>query len=95
MEINLMEVLLLIVSLCILFAVLKINRRVIGIKYSLDQLSKQNDVPENPINDELREFISKGDDIKAEKIARKLLGLSLLEGKQYVDDLKLEKNKFI
>ncbi|WP_438311714.1 hypothetical protein [Sporosarcina sp. FA9] len=95
MEINLIEILFLIVVLCILSAVLKINRRVKGIKYILDQLSKQNNVPENPINDELRELISKGEDIKAEKIARKTLGLSLLEGKQYVDDLKLEKNKII
>ncbi|MFD1929584.1 hypothetical protein ACFSFY_16195 [Sporosarcina siberiensis] len=94
MEINLIEVLFLIIVLSILFTVLKINRRVKGIKYNLYQLSKQNEVPENPINDELREFIGKGDDIKAEKIARKLLGLSLLEGKQYVDDLKLEKNNF-
>lgn len=92
MEINLINLLFLIAVLCILVTVLKINRRVKGIKYTLDQLSKHNDVPENQINDELRQLIVMGEKIKAEKIARKTLGLSLLEGKQYVDNLKVNKN---
>ncbi|MDN4607210.1 hypothetical protein [Sporosarcina highlanderae] len=92
MEINVMEILFFIAILWIMVIVSKINRRVKGIKYTLNQLSKQNGVPENPINDELRKLISHGEDIKAEKIARKTLGLSMLEGMQYVDDLKKPKN---
>lgn len=91
MEINLIELLLLIGMLYILFAVFKINRHVKGIKYTLDQLSTHVDVPENQINEELRQLIVIGEEINAEKIARKTLGLSLLEGKQYVDDLKLKR----
>ncbi|MDW0117215.1 hypothetical protein QTL97_09720 [Sporosarcina thermotolerans] len=88
MEINVMEILFFIAILWIMVIVWKINRRVTGIKHILDQLSKQYGVPENPINDELRKLISQGEAIKAEKIARKTLGLSMLEGMQYVDDLK-------
>lgn len=95
MEINLIVLLLLLGMLYLLFAVFKISRHVKGIKYTLDQLSTHIDVPENQINDELRQLIVIGEEIKAEKIARKTLGLSLLEGKQYVDDLKFQKNKSI
>lgn len=61
-----------------------------GIKYTLDQISKQIHIPESPINDELRDMIHDGNDMKAIKKVRETLGLSLLEGKQYVDALKDE-----
>lgn len=58
------------------------------IQYTLDQLTKQHGLPENPINNELRELIKDREDVKAIKKARENLGLSLLEGKNYIDKLK-------
>lgn len=59
-----------------------------SIKYKLERIEGQMDLPENPINDDLRALIKDGKDVQAVKLARETLGLSLLEGKQYVDGLK-------
>lgn len=69
-----------------------LEARIKGLQYTLKQLTKQWGLPENPINDELRELIKIGEDVKAIKKARETLGLSLLEGKVYIDKLKKEKN---
>lgn len=61
-----------------------------GIKYKLDRIESQMDLPENPIDDDLRALLQEGKDVQAVKVARETLGLSLLEGKQYVDALKVE-----
>ena len=92
MDFNYIEMMVLIVVLLILSTVIQINGRLKGIKYRLDQLTKQDNVLEYPINDELRKLISNGEEVKAVKKARETLGLSLLEGKQYIDALKLENN---
>ncbi|MBY7144069.1 hypothetical protein KFZ56_13635 [Virgibacillus sp. NKC19-3] len=68
----------------------KLEGRIKGMRYRLDQVAKQVDVPEPPINDELRELIKEGEEVRAVKEAREALGLSLVEGKQYVDALKPE-----
>lgn len=60
------------------------------IKYKLNRIESQMDLPENPINEDLRGLIQEGKDVQAVKLARETLGLSLLEGKQYVDVLKAE-----
>lgn len=90
-----MEYTLLSVSLVMVFITLtlylKVNdleKRIKTMKRTLDQLAKQSDMPENPINNELRKLIKAGEDIKAIKKARENLGLSLLEGKEYIDELK-------
>ncbi|MGJ9382136.1 hypothetical protein [Salipaludibacillus sp. CF4.18] len=69
--------------------VLKLEGRIRGLKYSLDQLKNQKGMSENPVDGELRELIKEGKDINAVKKARETLGLSLLEGKRYIDKLKL------
>lgn len=92
MDLNYIDMMVLIVVLLILSTVLQINSRVKGLKYTLDQLTKHENIPEYPINDELRKLISNGEDVKAVKKVRETLGLSLLEGKQYIDALKLESN---
>lgn len=69
---------------------IKIDNDIKGIKYTLDQLSKQMDPPENPVNKELRQLINEANDVKAVKKARETLGLSLIEAKQYVDALKFD-----
>ena len=66
----------------------KLEGRIKRMQYTLDQLTKQLGLPENPINDELRKLIKEGEDVKAVKKARETLGLSLLEGKNYIDKLK-------
>ncbi|MFB9861569.1 hypothetical protein [Salinicoccus siamensis] len=42
----------------------------------------------HPVNHELRQMVREGEEIKAIKKARQTFGLSLVEGKQYVDRLK-------
>jgi len=90
MEISFIELVMLMIGFYLFFTVIKLDGRIKGIKYTLDQISKQAGVPENPVNNELRELISQGDDVKAVKKARETLGLSLVEGKQYIDALKFE-----
>ena len=76
--------------LYLLSTVNKLNSRVKGLEYTLEQMSKQVDIPENPINNELRQMLIEGNDIKAVKRVRETLGLTLLEAKKYIDVLKLE-----
>ncbi len=64
--------------------------RIKGMQYTLAQLVKQSGMSENPINDDLRMLIRDDKDVKAVKKARETLGLSLIEGKQYIDKLKLD-----
>ncbi|MCH1626745.1 hypothetical protein [Fredinandcohnia quinoae] len=90
MEYNFVEVLILFIAVYLLFTVIKLDGRVKGLKYTLDQISKQTDVPEMPINNELRQLLNEGNDVKAVKRVRETLGLSLVEAKQYVDALKFE-----
>jgi len=90
MDIGFIEMLLLVIGFYLVFTVVKLNERVKGIRYTLDIITKKVGIPENPVNDELRELINDGDDVKAIKMARETLGLSLVEGKQYVDALKCE-----
>ncbi|MET3548361.1 ribosomal protein L7/L12 [Paenibacillus favisporus] len=89
-----MEYILIIISLLIIInlwaKVSKLEGRIKGMQYTINQLTQQSGLPENPINDELRQLIKEGEDVKAIKKARETLGLSLLEGKEYIDKLKSE-----
>lgn len=90
MEFNIIDVLILFICIYLLASVIQLNGRIKGLVYTLDQISKQIDVPESPINKELRQLLNEGNDVKAVKRVRETLGLSLIEGKQYVDALKIE-----
>lgn len=90
MDISFIDVVLLATIAYLLIIISKMDDRIKGIKNSLDQMRKLMDLPEDPINDELRQLIQEGNDVKAIKKAREALGLSLLEGKKYVDDLRSE-----
>jgi len=61
-----------------------------AIKNKLDRIENHMDLPEDPINEDLRTLLKEGKYVQAVKLARETLGLSLLEGKQYVDALKAE-----
>ena len=90
MGFNIVGGLLLLIFIYLLTTVDKLKGRVKGLEYTLEHISNQMNVPENPINNELRQLIKEGNDVKAVKRVRETLGLSLIEGKQYIDVLKLE-----
>jgi len=69
----------------------KMESQIKGFKYTLEQISKQVDVPENPVNKELRQLLKEDKEVQAVKKARETLGLSLLEAKQYIDAINVEK----
>lgn len=90
MDLNIIEIILLFLILYLLGITSKLEGQVKGLKYTLIQLLETTDPVDYPINNELRELIQEGKEIKAVKKVRETLGLSLLEAKQYIDALKRE-----
>lgn len=84
------EFFILVAVLYLVLLVVKLEGRLKAMEYKLNQLSKSMNITEGPVDDELRELIHDGYDVKAIKRARETMGLSLLEGKQYIDRLKSE-----
>ncbi|HWV24651.1 MAG TPA: hypothetical protein VNZ58_10720 [Thermomicrobiales bacterium] len=80
--------LVLVVVVWLAVTVIRLNTRVKELGYRLDLMTQQVDIPENPVDDELRELIRNGEDIEAIKRVRERMGLSLLKAKRYVDGLK-------
>lgn len=78
----------LIIFIYLTFKVNKLEQNVKQMKHTLEQVTKGGEIPEHPVDDRLYELIQEGKDIKAIKEAREALGLSLLEGKEYVEALK-------
>ena len=93
MDFYIVIVLILFIGIYLLSSVSKLNSRMKGLEYRLEQITKQVDVPEYPINNELRQILIEGNDVKAVKRVRETLGLSLIEAKQYIDVLRLEVKK--
>lgn len=90
MDLNFIEMLILILVLFLSANVYKLQGQIKGLKYSLDQISKQMDLPNDPANKEVQTLIDTGEDIKAVKRSREIFGFTLLEGKEYVEALKGE-----
>ena len=90
MEFTIVNILILLIFIYLLYTVIKLNSRIKDLEHQLKLASKQTDLPENPINNELKQLLKEGNDVKAIKKVRETLGLSLVEAKQYVDALKLE-----
>ncbi|MFF2879200.1 hypothetical protein ACFVR2_23195 [Gottfriedia sp. NPDC057991] len=67
----------------------KLENRMKNLKITLDQIATVIKVPEHPINNELRKLMNEGKEIQAIREVRTVLGLSLLEAKHYVHDLKM------
>lgn len=88
MEFTSIEVLILVLVLYLLSTVLKLDGRIKGMKHTLDRIAKGMDITGNPVDPEIKRLLSEGNDVKAIKRARELFGLTLLEGKQYIDGLK-------
>jgi ribosomal protein L7/L12 len=92
MEYTFFGLLLVIVFVLITTVIDKLNKlenRMKNIKITIDQIANVVEVPEHPINDELRKLLKEGKEIQAIREVRTVLGLSLLEAKHYVDALKM------
>lgn len=82
-----------IIILVIIYFSIKISNlenRVEGLHYKLDTIKAQTNVSGYPVDEELLELLGQGEEIKAVKKARQAFGLSLVEGKRYVDNLKTD-----
>lgn len=92
MEYAIIGVLLVIVFILVTTVIDKLNKlenRMKTIKITLDQIANVVEVPEHPINNDLRKLLNEGKEIESIREVRAVLGLSLLEAKQYVDALKM------
>ena len=78
----------LIIIIYLMFKVVSLETRVKQLQSKLKQASKQPIESDHAMDDDLRDLIREGKDIKAVKRAREVFGLSLLEGKEYIDKLK-------
>ena len=67
-----------------------LEKRVSILEMKLKQMSQEMDLAEPDINGELRELLRQGKTIEAVKRTRQEFGWSLLEAKQYVDELKAD-----
>lgn len=81
----------LIVIVYLLFRVISLENRVKQLQSKMKLLTKQ--PVESAVDDDLRDSIKEGNEIKAIKEARVALGLSLIEGKEYIDRLKQSMNQ--
>lgn len=88
MELDVIGILTLALVLYLLSTVIRLDGQIKSMKHTLDQISKSVDIPESPIDPEIKRLINENNDIKAIKRARELFGFTLLEGKQYIDNLK-------
>lgn len=64
-----------------------LKARVKSMEITLNQVANHVDMPEHPVNEELRLLVREGKEVKAVKKAREVFGFSLIEGKKYVDSL--------
>ncbi|MCM3488198.1 hypothetical protein M3689_02625 [Alkalihalophilus marmarensis] len=85
-----MDYIILFILSIILLSISTTERRLKKIEYKLDRISEQVGVTGLPVDDEIRELLKKGQGVEAVKLARDELGLSLVEGKKYVDRLREE-----
>ncbi|MGE7365843.1 hypothetical protein ACQKKE_04265 [Desemzia incerta] len=73
----------------------KLEKDILNMKTKLNWISEHIGLPD-PVSEELKivllELVSKGEEIKAVKEYRKATGASLLEAKQYIDELSNFKN---
>ncbi|RUT35694.1 hypothetical protein EJP77_01355 [Paenibacillus zeisoli] len=68
-------------------AMIRMNRRIRRSESKLEWLKDHSQVPEYPLDEELRQLIRDKEKIQAIKKAKQQLGLSLKEAKDYVDAL--------
>lgn len=64
-----------------------IEKRLKHTENMLKQIADHVGVAEDPINEKLRRLVNEGKMVEAVKVTREHFGYSLLEAKQYVDEL--------
>ncbi|KGX89668.1 hypothetical protein [Pontibacillus marinus] len=64
-----------------------LEARVKSMNYTLDQIAEKSNIPENPVNKDLRYLVESEKEVEAVKKAREVFGFSLLEAKKYVDEI--------
>lgn len=94
MEFNLIEMITLGITLFLISAVFRLEQRVKALDYKVEQLSADTDMSDKDLyqelNQELKVLIHQGKEVKAVKRVRETKRLSLIEAKQYIDNLKLQ-----
>lgn len=73
--------------LTILSSIHTLQDNVSRMNSTLNKIAKQVGVPGPDIDNELRELVAEGKKVQAIKKVRMVLGLSLIEAKEYVDSL--------
>ncbi|HEY2491346.1 MAG TPA: hypothetical protein VGI33_00185 [Paenibacillus sp.] len=89
MEYTLMSIVLLLL-IYLIVTIDKLQGHIKSMQYTLDQVAKKVEIPEAPINDDLRKLLKVEKDVQAVKLVRENMGLSLIEAKKYVDALKFD-----
>lgn len=89
MGLTFFEILLLVIGLYLVTKIVALEGQIRGMKGTLKKLVENSDIPSS-INGEVLTLIEEGEDVKAVKLVRERLGLTLLEAKQYTDKLKDE-----
>jgi len=82
------DLLLLVLIIYLLTKISKMEHRIKAMSETINRLTDKVKLPEPPVNKELRQLIKEGKEIEAIRRARQEFGLSLVEGKQYIDQLK-------
>ena len=80
--------LILLTIIYVMVTVGKLEGRIKGLQHSIQQISKQVGVSTEVIDNEVRDLLEEGKDVAAVKRVRETLGLTLVEAKKYVDQLK-------
>ncbi|GED18254.1 hypothetical protein AM501_23255 [Aneurinibacillus migulanus] len=88
MEYTFIGALVVLLGLIILNKIAIMEKQIKNQKFILDQISKQLEIPEHPVNNEVRKLLKEQNYVEAIKMVREVLGLSLIEAKQYVDRIK-------
>lgn len=85
------EIYIIIVLLAMIFLLISnidsLKKKIDIIDSKLNKIAKQVGVPEEPINDEIRQLVMEGKKIQAIKKLRDATGLGLKDAKDYVDNL--------
>ncbi|MGM0901324.1 hypothetical protein [Mesobacillus maritimus] len=88
MGITIIDIVFFIIVIYLLTKISKLEHRISAMQKTIDQLTSKVKLPEPAINKELRQLLKVGKEVEAIRQARNEFGLSLAEGKQYVDKLK-------
>ncbi|WP_110113182.1 hypothetical protein [Bacillus sp. CGMCC 1.16541] len=69
-------------------SIISSGKKVDATRRLVKRIAGNMDIPEHPVDEEVRELLKNDETVRAVKRAREELGLSLIEVKQYVDRLK-------